>query len=139
MQDDFQYYDTILSRKGVIYDLCNIYINNANPTISNCIIRSSHTYGIRCYGASDQTHPTITCNQITQNGYGVYSEQGAAPVTNNNNISGNTSYGVFNADSDVMVDATYSWVGKRLWALSLNHQSKRFRGCSERLRRLLSV
>jgi hypothetical protein len=60
----------------------------------------------------------ITYNEISDNNYGVYvktSVTGTDISINYNNITGNTSYGVYNEDSEgdsgEDVDATYNWWG----------------------------
>jgi len=87
----------------------NIYLNRASPTISNSIIRHSSQYGIRCYGRGAM--PLIICNRIIGNTHGVYSESNADPTIEQNNIQNNTAYGVYNASSNVIIDAEKNWWG----------------------------
>jgi len=78
---------------------------------NNTITGNSAQYGagILC---SDSTDATISyCTISANNGDGFYSDSGASPVVNYNNIMDNTGYGVRNVDLSVMVDATYNWWG----------------------------
>jgi len=86
-----------------------MYIYNASPTITNCIIRNSSSRGIQIRGTSS---PTITYSTITNNArYGVYCSDSPAPIINYNNIVGNSEYGVYNSDASVIIDATNNWWG----------------------------
>ncbi len=84
----------------------------ASPYISsNTIIRnfaSSHGGTIYCWWSS----PTIdSCTISSNQSDGVYCEFFSSPIINNNNLTDNTGYGVFNLDSTIIVDARYNWWG----------------------------
>jgi parallel beta-helix repeat protein len=84
-----------------------LILNNVSPTISNSTIARSSNYGIHVINAN----PTITNNDIWGNGYGIYTQNGARPTIHNNHIRDNTYYGVYNADTTLVVDATNNWWG----------------------------
>ena len=91
---------------GGIYG--NIRISSSNPTIRNCIIRRSLNAGIRMHGSASE----ISCCDITENEVGI---RASAPseTTNitNNNIFGNSSYGIYNGTSMSMLNAINNWWG----------------------------
>ncbi len=72
----------------------NIITCCAAPTITNSTIRNSAGNGILCIGP--HSTPTITCNWITNNTNGVHTLLMAEPKINDNNICGNSDYGVLN-------------------------------------------
>ena len=89
----------------------NIITDGAAPTITNSTIRNSAGDGILCIGRSlvsgstsattkdrccEWKDPTITCNWITNNTNGVHTLMRAKPKINDNNICGNSDYGVLN-------------------------------------------
>jgi len=87
----------------------NIMTCCAAPTITNSTIRNSAGGGILCIG--HHSTPTITCNWITNNTNGVHTLLRAEPAINNNNIYGNSEYGVCNDAPSVWVNATNNWWG----------------------------
>ena len=92
----------------------NIWCENTSPLITECVIRHSSNYGIHTSGAS--AIPDIYDCSIISNDIGVYCTSNSQPVIggaegNSNDISGNTTYGVQNVSSGVIVDATYNWWG----------------------------
>ncbi|MGD9346501.1 MAG: right-handed parallel beta-helix repeat-containing protein [Candidatus Aminicenantes bacterium] len=86
--------------------LTGVLISNASPVISGNTI-SGFDAGIRCYSSSSD----ITLNNIQNNFYGFYCGSGASPVIHNNNIEGNTGYGLYNFDSGITIDAENNWWG----------------------------
>jgi len=87
----------------------NIYLNNASPTISNSEIKYTDFYGIMCSG-TDST-PTIVCNLITANRYGLYAQANSNPVVKYNTITKNSDYGVYNASTGLTLNVEYNWWG----------------------------
>jgi RHS repeat-associated protein len=84
----------------------NLILNNVSPTVDNCTIARSSSRGIHVINAA----PAISNNDIWGNGYGIYTQNGARPAIHNNNIHDNSSYGVYNADTTLVVDAiNNSW------------------------------
>lgn len=78
-----------------------LILNNISPTISNSTIARSSYYGIQVINAN----PNINNNDIWGNYYGIYTQSGARPTIRNNNIRDNSRYGVYNADTTLVVDA----------------------------------
>ena len=87
----------------------NLITYNAAPSINGSMIRNSGGGGILCIGP--HSTPTITCNWITNNENGVYTVANAEPAIGNNNICGNSEYGVLNRLTTRTVDATNNWWG----------------------------
>lgn len=79
-----------------------LILNNVSPTISNSTIARGSGYGIQVINAN----PNINNNDIWGNGYGIYTQNGARPTIRDNNLHDNASYGVYNADNTLIVDAT---------------------------------
>ena len=92
------------SSYGNIY--CHYYYSSANPTIENNRIAKSSNYGIRLYNSS----PTIRYNRIALNTIGIYC-QGSNPLIKYDSLVGNSSYGLSNQTSSIIVDAEYNWWG----------------------------
>src|SRR5438876_8966215 len=67
--------------------------NSSSPTISGNLI-SNNSIGVSVFGGS----PTITGNTISGNQTGVSVGGGSVPHINGNNIQGNSTWGVVNAD-----------------------------------------
>ncbi|PXF60373.1 MAG: hypothetical protein C4B58_00625 [Deltaproteobacteria bacterium] len=86
-----------------------IYIDGPSPTIDSCTIRHSSTYGVRVNGSGAE--PAINCNTITANDVGIYVSGNANPQINDNDIRGNTTYGVRNLNSSQVVDASDNYWG----------------------------
>jgi RHS repeat-associated protein len=83
-----------------------LILNNVSPTVSHSTIARNSNYGIYVKDAT----PSIHDNDIWGNSYGIYSTSGARPAIHNNTIRDNSSYGVYNADNTLVVDATNnSW------------------------------
>jgi hypothetical protein len=94
----------------------NIILWKAAPTINGSIIRNSARDGILCIGpvmGSSCSTPTITCNWITNNINGIRTLSKTEPIINNNNICGNSNYGVLNnrLSPSSWIDATCNWWG----------------------------
>ncbi len=87
----------------------NIYLANARPTIQYNTIRNSSHSGIYVSGTG-ANGSTVSCNNLKDNMYGVYTADNAQPLVNNNNFLRNQLYGIYNADS-VIVDAKDNWWG----------------------------
>ena len=84
----------------------NIFIEKANPRITNCIIRNSKYNGIWCSYASPTIRFCSICNNVT----GIYT-QVSSPQVGHCNIYGNSQYGVNNIPSGSIVDARFNWWG----------------------------
>ena len=107
----------------------NIITGAAAPLINGSTIRNSAGDGILCIGRSavggststttkdqccDWKDPTITCNWITNNTNGVHTLLRAEPKINDNNICGNSDYGVLNTmllSYPPTVNAKNNWWG----------------------------
>jgi parallel beta-helix repeat protein len=91
----------------------NIGIADASPTIKSCIVQHSLTYGLRILesNAAPATTPDISCNIITANDGGIQVYHGAAPTIHQNNITGNTAYGLEVKFYGITVDATNNYWG----------------------------
>jgi hypothetical protein len=92
----------------------NIWCDGASPTIRNCTIRHSANFGIKIEHA-DST-PEISQCTIISNDVGIYCAINSDPIIggapgNGNIIEGNTTFGVQNVSSGVVIDATYNWWG----------------------------
>lgn len=84
-----------------------IYATGGTATITENTISSSGSYGIYI----DNAAPTISENTIIDSSYGIYTTNGANPTLTNNRIFTNTSYGLYNNDSSVTVNAEQNWWG----------------------------
>lgn len=95
----------------------NLILCFAAPTINGSTIQNSNGDGILCIGrswnvtTSGWQDPTITCNLITNNINGVHTLLSANPTIKNNNICGNSMYGVCNDALSVWANATNNWWG----------------------------
>jgi RHS repeat-associated protein len=87
----------------------NIYLNNAKPIIQYNTIRNSSHSGIYLSGTGSNG-TAVSCNNLKDNLYGVYTAGSAQPLVNDNNFLRNQQYGVYNADS-LIVDAKSNWWG----------------------------
>ncbi len=87
----------------------NIYLASAKPTIQYNTIRNSSHSGIYVSGTG-ANGSTVSCNNLKDNMYGIYTADNAQPLVNNNNFLRNQLYGIYNADS-VVVDAKDNWWG----------------------------
>jgi len=115
---------------GSYYAHFAIAIGDCNPTISNSLIQYGAYDGIYCSNSSatisgntisnlawsgiscnDSSTPTISENTITENANGIYSSSSSNPLINNNNIYNNTTYGVYNADASLTINAENNWWG----------------------------
>jgi parallel beta-helix repeat protein len=87
----------------------NIQIRISNPTIRNCIIRYSLKAGIQITLSSSSE---ISCCDITENEIGIDSSfsSGTENITNNN-IFGNSSYGIYDSSSSNTLNAINNWWG----------------------------
>lgn len=74
-----------------IDDVCGIYIENGNPTVSHNFITAHQDYGIYL----DSGSAKITHNKIVNNGMGVYACNTDAPTIINNWIYKNNLTGLF--------------------------------------------
>jgi flagellar hook assembly protein FlgD len=86
----------------------NITLNSTSPVIRNCTIRNSSQSGI--YASSAQNWPVIIDSEVTGNKWGVYSSS-SNPYVTNTKITGNTTAGVWNASTNMDVDARDNWWG----------------------------
>jgi parallel beta-helix repeat protein len=87
----------------------NISVYNSSPTIESCAIRHSITHGINLRGSS--AIPNLSCNTITANDVGIHIDGNANPQIHDNDIRGNTTYGVQNENSSVVVVAEKNYWG----------------------------
>jgi RHS repeat-associated protein len=87
----------------------NITLNNAKPTIQYNTIRNSNHSGIY-FSGTGANGAIVSCNNLKDNLYGVYTSGSAQPLVNRNNFLRNQQYGVYNTDS-VSVDAKDNWWG----------------------------
>jgi len=102
--DSLQFDDNVVSYSGSD----GIIIENASPALNRITVENSVDDGIVCLDAT----PTIADSRLVNNGGdGFNGVTGCAAVLNNNDISGNTVYGVSNDDSSVTVDAGSNWWG----------------------------
>ena len=93
---------------GLNYNNANLAISASAPLIRNCTIRNSGGSGV--YIASATNWPVIIDSEITGNKWGVYSIS-SNPYVTNSKITGNTTYGLYNATATVDVDARGNWWG----------------------------
>ena len=87
----------------------NISAYNSSPTIESCAIRHSITHGINIGGTL--ATPNLFCNTITANDLGIHIYNNANPQIHDNDIRGNTTYGVQNENSSVVVVAENNYWG----------------------------
>ena len=87
----------------------SIYISGSSPTIRNCIVRRSLDAGI---GISGSSSAEISCCDITENEVGINSwASSGTPNLANNNILGNSSYGIYNSTTSITLNAINNWWG----------------------------
>jgi len=86
----------------------NIYLENASPAIHHNTIRAGGNCGIHVHG-TDSSASVITCNNLSENGIGIFSSGNAQPRIENNNILNNTEYGIYNVS--VTLTAENNWWG----------------------------
>jgi PKD repeat protein len=102
--------DSIIENAVIEYGGSNgsIDIHSANPTIRNCIIRRSLNAGVYLQASASE----ISCCDITENKIGIYSSTSfGTPNITNNNIFGNSSYGIYNSSGSNMLNAINNWWG----------------------------
>ena len=97
---------------NVEYGTYGVYAYSSSPTISSCVLAKNDT-AVFC---TNTASPQISNCDISGNGYGVHSRYASSPVIsgssgNKNTISDNRQYGVYNADSTVIIDAEYNYWG----------------------------
>ncbi|MEA3357400.1 MAG: right-handed parallel beta-helix repeat-containing protein, partial [Patescibacteria group bacterium] len=86
----------------------SIHIYTANPTIKNCIIRRSSTAGIYM----DHSTSEISCCDITENEFGIdIASSFTTPDITENNIFGNSSFGIYNDSPSNIINAENNWWG----------------------------
>ena len=90
------------------YATNNIYIASSAPIIEKCTIRYGSTSGI--YIAAAVTS-SIFCNTITANAIGINLTGDADPYLHDNDIYGNTTYGLYSSNYTTSVTAEYNWWG----------------------------
>jgi parallel beta-helix repeat protein len=91
-----------------------IAASNSSPVINGNLISANSSHGISLSGSP--TTPQIINNRIYGNPTGILCDASANPVIgasaeHGNEIYGNSSYGVRNTTSSIMVDATHNWWG----------------------------
>ncbi len=87
----------------------NIRIDYSSPTIESCAIRHSITNGIKVTGSP--ATPNLFCNTITANDVGIHIYNNANPQIHDNDIRGNTTYGIQNDNFSVEVIAENNYWG----------------------------
>ncbi len=87
----------------------NIYLYTAAPTFQHNTIRNSSHSGIYAYGNGNDG-AVISCNNLKDNVYGIYTAQNAQPVISGNNFLGSRNYGVYNVHAEE-VTANGNWWG----------------------------
>ena len=97
-----------------INDEHGIYLDNSTADIARNTIAYNSQDGIFATGSN--TTPTLRNNVIKYNDEGIHTENGANPLIGGsladaNDIFGNTSYGVHNTDSSVLIMARYNYWG----------------------------
>jgi hypothetical protein len=100
--------NTTINFGGGCNTSASINIFSPNLTIDSSIISKSDERGLYI----DGSNPAIKASIISQNKTdGIYTTNKSLPVLVNNQISGNTNYGIYNADGSVDVDAKNTWWG----------------------------
>ena len=104
--------DGTLERCRIEYAQYGVYTSNASPGILHCALKNN-TYGVYCSAGSS---PDICGCTMSLNDYGVYSLSLSEPIISGNStgvniISGNKTYGVYNADSTIDINAQYNYWG----------------------------
>jgi hypothetical protein len=100
--------DTLIQGNEITAGGRGIDLWYASPMIKGNTIKGSPE-GIHCHGAD--TKAKITENNIRENEYGIQCWNQANPAIHFNSIEENRSYGVYNEDCSVTVDATNNWWG----------------------------
>lgn len=86
----------------------SINVYSSGLTIENSLVSKSDERGLYIEGSS----PTIKSSIITLNKTdGIFTTYKSLPILTSNQISGNTNYGIYNADGSVDVDARNTWWG----------------------------
>lgn len=80
----------------------DVYMAASPITLRNSEVTDSSYYGIRVESAA----PTITHNRVERNPYGIYLTASGGLVLSQNTIGGNANYGVYNATSSGLIDAS---------------------------------
>lgn len=106
--------NTILDRCTIEYASINILCSNSSPFIKQCVIANAQQYGIHATGSL--TASQIFGSSIYNNNIGIYCTSSANPLIggetgNANSILNNTSFGIQNTSSAVMLNATHNWWG----------------------------
>lgn len=83
-----------------------LVINGGSAAITHSIIKQN-TKGVLVVDGSF----TMTQSLITENATGIYTDEGPALFISGNNISGNTEYGFFNANTLSVAPAQNNWWG----------------------------
>ena len=91
-----------------VVDTCNVGILLRNGSITNCDIIGNTAGGIWC-GLSDSLNIVGCVISGNQTGIGCY--VGASPNIYNNQIYGNTEWGVFNMENNYWIMAEHNWWG----------------------------
>lgn len=94
-------------RYGGGYWTHSVYANTNDIVITNNTFSNSYGSGLSLEGSS----PNLSGNSFVNNGTGVYIYGGAAPVLHNNEISGNSQFGVQNAGGAALINAENNWWG----------------------------
>ena len=86
-----------------------IAVDASSPTIQSTTLRHSGNVGIYINGPT--ATPEITCNTITTNNVGIYTIGNADPLIHDNDIYGNTTYGLQNVSPSFTVVAESNYWG----------------------------
>ena len=84
-----------------------LWVSNASPTIRDTTLTDAYSTALEIDGGS----ATITNNTIIRSAYGIYVLSGS-PSIGDNNISGNATYGLYNANTLWTVNAQQNWWGE---------------------------
>ena len=98
---------TWIGYAGGNFSDANINTYTSGLTIRNSNILKSSDIGIYIQGAS----PLIERNNINDNVRGIFTTSQSLPELIYNNIYDNTSFGIYNSDASVEVDALNTWWG----------------------------
>lgn len=83
-----------------------VYLYDAKPPVSYCILRNSSFAGVYVYGSD----PEITCNTFVGNKHGIHCQNNAQPLIHQNNFNANALYGVRNTSTPI-INAEDNWWG----------------------------
>ena len=83
-------------------------VESISPAINDLTIENGSTHGLYLSGGCASQIARSTFSGAT---YGVFSEQGSNPTFTDCNITGNSSWGIYNADSGTTVSAENCWWG----------------------------